>query len=99
MPAKLKRNYPRRHVVVPIIYSDRQRDHTATMCNASVDGMYFETLLPLEPGDKISIKMENDTPDIYYSPEAFDVKPAKVRWCNRLSGSDNPAYGVGIQYC
>ena len=98
METTLKRNYPRRYIEVPILYSDNDGERHAKMYNTCVDGMYFETLLPLKPGDNIRIKIENPSPDLYYSPEAFTVKTAKVRWCSRIPDHDIYGYGVGVKY-
>ncbi len=99
MEKKFKRSYPRRYLESPIFYSDNLRDYRARMYNASQGGMYFETLLPLEPGDKIQVKVENLHPDVYYSPEAFMVKRAKVQWCSKITDDDILGYGVGVEYC
>ncbi len=99
MEKKLKRSYPRRYLESPIFYSDEQRDYRAKMYNASQGGMYFETLLPLSPGARIRVKMENSHPDIYYAPEAFMVKRAKVQWCSKIIDDGILGYGVGVEYC
>jgi hypothetical protein len=81
-----------------MMYSQRGGNeyNEAMMHNCCVDGLYFESDAALEPGYDIHIKMRNNSPDVDYSPEAYKVYWATVKWCRKIE--EGARYGIGAQF-
>ena len=92
------RNFARTYLESSMMYSEigGVEYSEAKMHNCCVDGIYFESDFAVEPGYDIHIKIRNNSPDVDYSPEAYRVYQAKVRWCKEIE--DSSRYGIGVQF-
>lgn len=69
------------------------------MSNKSIAGMSFQSEHFIEPGTKIRIKLLNDSPDMTYSPEAYRIFHAEVKWCKKVDNMDEYSpYGIGVRF-
>ncbi|MDZ7598237.1 MAG: PilZ domain-containing protein [Desulfobacterales bacterium] len=58
------------------------------MCNASEDGLFFESDSRFAPGAQIYVMV----------PGSCDVDRAKVVWCREILDPDAPRYRVGATF-
>ncbi len=94
----INRNYSRSYFEGNMMYSGELGGeyNYAKMQNFCVDGIYFESDSELKPGFDICIKMVNNSPDLDYSPEAYKIYRATVKWCKEID--DSSLYGIGVQF-
>lgn len=101
MAVNTKRWYARSYNEVPILFGSRESKeyYPARMNDKSIAGMSFQSDQFIEPGTKIRIKLLNDAPDMTYSPEAYKVYNAEVKWCRKMDPIDEfDAYGIGVRF-
>lgn len=101
MTANTKRGYARSYLQTPIMYAPANTDDylKAITYDNSVAGMSFETEHFLQPGTDIRIKMINDEPDPHFSPEAYKIYRAQVKWCKKILDDKNSfCYGIGVKF-
>jgi len=101
MAANTKRWYARSYNEIPILFGSRESKeyYPARMNDKSIAGMSFQSDHFLEPGTKIRIKLLNDAPDMTYSPEAYKVYNAEVKWCRKVDAIDEfDSYGIGVRF-
>ena len=61
--------------------------------------MSFQSGHFIEPGTKLRIKLLNNAPDMTYSPEAYKIYHAEVKWCRKVGNIDEfDAYGIGVRF-
>ena len=93
-----QRNKTRFKHVSPVTYEDLERGIYAAskMYNYSVGGLYFESDLELQSGERIFIGIENSP----YAKESgiYECYHALIKWRKELDHSIY-RYGYGIQYC
>lgn len=96
----LKRNHPRRYHEQPIQYTDPVTGSVckANLYNSSNEGLYFESVAALEPGQKLLIRIQNRSPDPDISPEAFIVMPVDVVWCREVKSNHVSRFGTGVRF-
>jgi hypothetical protein len=73
----------------------------ARVLNFSQNGSYFETDQALLPGSTVLIHVFKcmNCVDVFKTPGAVRWEAlAEVKWCLKLSDSDNTAYAVGVRY-
>lgn len=94
----INRNYSRSYFESNLMYSgDIGGEYsTAKMQNFCTNGIYFESDSALKPGYDICIKMVNNSPDLDYSPEAYKIYRATVKWCREIE--ETSRYGIGVQF-
>ncbi len=94
----INRNNSRSYFESSIMYSGDLggKYNSAKIRNFCVNGICFETDCALKPGYDICIKMINHSPDLDYSPEAYKVYRATVKWCREIEESSR--YGIGVQF-
>jgi hypothetical protein len=76
--------------------------HEVTMLNYSSDGIYFETVRPLEPGTVVLLHSRggefpetvSDADHRGYATMAY----ARIRWCRPLGQERGASFGVGAEY-
>jgi hypothetical protein len=98
-----KRGYERHSCVAIIEWSYFNNDmiYQARLFNFSEGGVYIETGHGLKPGVSIFLKMK--TVSLGKANSVDHVCPrwvslGEVKWCIDLSTSDQPHYGVGLEY-
>jgi len=69
---------------------------SSKMFNFSRNGLYFESNVLLESGEKIFIGIENSP--YVHNPGTYECYHAEIRWRNDLEYSMYK-YGYGVQYC
>jgi hypothetical protein len=69
---------------------------SSRMFNFSRDGLYFESNVLLEPGEKIFIGIENSP--YVEKPGTYECYHAELCWRNELEFS-RFKYGYGVRYC
>ena len=101
MTPNTKRWYARSYSEIPILFGAKKSEkyYPATMNNKSIAGMSFQSFQFIEPGTEIRIKLRNSYPDITFSPEAYKVYNAEVKWCRKIESSDDSGcYGIGVRF-
>jgi hypothetical protein len=83
----------------PIVFSDhsQQEYQAGEMINISDGGMVFLAEHELKPGDRVDIKILEDTPDSARLEPNRDYS-AEVRWCEKSDGKETSNYRVGIRF-
>ncbi len=107
MSAKMRRLYPRNHHEAPILllteknYANYMKETCyytyAQMYNCDKGGMYFETDHAIQPGQNVSIKIEEYSSEEDQSSGAYIIHYARVKWCKEMEGAPDTRYGMGAQ--
>jgi hypothetical protein len=83
------------------IYFNKECYGKAKILNFSQNGSYFETDQALVLGSTVLIHVFKymNCVDVTKAPVNLRWNAlAEVKWCQKLSGSDNTPYGVGVRY-
>ncbi len=85
-----RRGKRRSHFRNTLILTDKQhgRSFPVRMCNASEDGLFFETENRFAPGAQIYVM----------APGSCEVDRAKVVWCREILDPHAPGYRVGATF-
>lgn len=95
-----RRGYERNFVEAPIIFSEYNTDYFygAILQNCSLEGVYFESDRPLEPGVDIWVKSSNFSTDVLGTGDEDQSYRAEVVWCKELDKDEWFSYGIGARY-
>jgi hypothetical protein len=83
------------------VYFNKECYGAARIRNFSQNGSYFEADHALNPGSTVLIHVFKcmDCIDVSKTPANLRWNAlAEVKWCQKLSGSDNTLYAVGVRY-
>jgi hypothetical protein len=107
MSEKMKRSYSRNYHEAPILvlkkknYSNYMKERYyyahAQMYNCDKGGVYFETDHAIQPGQNVSIKIEEFPYEADQSSGACIIHYARVKWCKEMEGAPDTRYGMGAQ--
>ncbi len=81
---------------VQYVYQQPDRYYNSRVLNYSEDGMYFESIQPLELHSQVRIIMPNYASDAS-GPDAFQSYLAEIRWCQKTPDERSPQFGVGVE--
>jgi len=104
MDAQAERRIDQRHACKGImnwVYFNKECYGAARVLNFSENGSYFETDQALALGSTVVIRVFKcmNCLDVSKTPGNLRWNAlAEVKWCQKLSGSDNTPYGVGVRY-
>lgn len=95
-----RRAFEREPCDIPILFSPAGSDrfHQAVMRNYSQGGVYFESHLALSKGMSIFVQTGEEAPPDPMGEVFKDIRPAEVRWCMAIAGTEPQKFGCGIQY-
>jgi hypothetical protein len=98
MPTESKRKFERSQCEAPIQFLPSQPDryYNSSIFNYSEEGLFFESMQPLELDSQIRILMPGYSPQAS-GPEAFQSYTAAVRWCQKVSDEKSSQFGVGVE--
>lgn len=90
VPFKEKRLHERFDHKADIIYccGENTEFNNAKMFNSSQGGMYFNSKYEVHRGSLVSIKMSR----------FCSISYANVMRCEKISGGNDPRYGIGIKF-
>ena len=99
MEVKTRRKYSRYFDSVPILYAgyDSKNYDKAMMRNSCADGMYFESVSPIQPTVDLYIKIKSHRPGSD-ALEQYKAFRARVKWCRQVTADNIPCYGIGVQF-
>ena len=83
------------------VYFNKERYGAARVLNFSQNGSSFETDQALVLGSTVLIHIFNcmNCVDVSKTPASLRWDAlAEVKWCHKLSGSNNTPYAVGVRY-
>jgi Tfp pilus assembly protein PilZ len=95
-----RRAHPRTNCTLPIIIltEDSRLLRSALMLNFSQGGLYFETASPIDKGELITVKVD-ENPDLKAAGcDNWRRCRAEVRWCAEIEIAGSRRYGCGVQY-
>ena len=104
MGAQAERRVEQRHAcegTMNWVYFNKESYGAAKVFNFSQNGSYFETDQALIPGSTILIHVFKcmDCLDVSETRENLRWNAlAEVKWCQKISDSDNTLYSVGVRY-
>ncbi len=98
MQIQSRRKCDRHRSEAPVQYVYRQPDRyfNSHVLNYSEDGMYFESIQPLEIDSQVRIIMPNYASDAS-GPDAFQSYLAEIRWCQEIPDEKSSQFGVGVE--
>ncbi|MFH1153479.1 MAG: hypothetical protein V1793_06675 [Pseudomonadota bacterium] len=83
-------------------YPDTGKVHEVTMLNYNNDGIYFETVQPIEPGTVVLLYSKGgefpETVSDMDNREYATMAYAKIRWCRALDKGTGAEFGIGAEY-
>lgn len=82
-------------------YFNSEHVYKAEALNFGSDGMCFKSILFLQPGATVCIRLKSvrDDPVGACACEGLrSVTLAEVKWCREVPGDENSSYGVGVKY-
>jgi hypothetical protein len=104
MCAQAEKRIEQRHAckgTMKWVYFNKECYGAARIRNFSQNGSYFEADHALNPGSTVLIHVFKcmDCIDVSKTPANLRWNAlAEVKWCQKLSGSDNTQYAVGVRY-
>ena len=104
MDAPAERRISQRHAcegTMNWVYFNKECYGAARVLNFSQNGSYFETGKALIVGATVLIHVFKCMNRLDGSKTAGNLRwntLAEVKWCQKLSGTDNTSYGVGVGY-
>ena len=98
MQTQSRRKCERHQSEAPVQYVYRQPDlyYNSRVLNYCEDGMYFESIQPLELNSQVRIIMPNYSSEAS-GPEAFQSYLAEIRWCQKIPDEKPSQFGVGVE--
>jgi hypothetical protein len=83
-------------------YPDTGMVHEVTMLNYNNDGIYFESIQPIEPGTVVLLYSKGgEFPETVSEADSRDYATmayARIRWCRDIQGQEPPRFGLGAEY-
>ena len=104
MGAQAKKRKEQRHAckaTMKWIYFNKECYGAARILNYSQNGSYFQTDQALALGSTVLIHVFKcmDCVDVSKTPANLRWNAlAEVKWCQKISDSDNTLYSVGVRY-
>jgi hypothetical protein len=94
-----RRKYSRYSDQIPVLLAEyhSRNYYQALMHNICVDGMYFESDLPLQPNNELYLKVP------LHRFKSFEADPykafrAKVKWSRQVKSDKIARFGSGVQF-
>ena len=97
---KERRAYPRFKCIIPavVLGGKSLRMSSVLMYNFSEGGVYFEISDPLQAGDIMALRTEENAILDPVGSGTWKQRLAEVRWSKMLGDGTARRYGCGIQY-
>ena len=84
---------------VNVSYFNTKSHWSGCLLNISPEGGYLETTRPITPSAAVQIRVLSCMASELELARALCTNAvAEVKWCRKLSGSDETGYGVGVRY-